>query len=152
MLFEQAPLIGTGTSGFNALTPEQLSGSEYPHNAILQIAAEYGLVGLAICGGLILLALFRPAPGSATRGALRVLLLYYLFNAMVSGNIMEDRLLWGVAMLLLMLDPLHSALAASAPDPVASLASDPLISDYPGLGRTTVGATQAVAGTATAVP
>jgi len=106
-LFEERPLLGVGPAGFEALSPRYLSPIEaeaYPHNAFLQFAAEYGLVGLAIFGALLVLAATRPLPPSSSLTAVRVLLVFWFLNAMVSGDIFGDRTAWGLLMLLLLID------------------------------------------------
>jgi O-antigen ligase len=111
-LFEQHPVIGVGTAGYATLGPRVIgtgNTDEYPHNAVLQFAAEYGLVGLAIFSGLILLALFRPVPDDASR-ALKLLMLFFFFNAMVSGDVFDDRTLWGLVMLILLVDVRRAAI------------------------------------------
>ena len=102
-MFEQRPLIGAGTAGFEALSLAALgpAADTYPHNAILQVAAEYGLLGLSLFLGVAAIGLARPLPGNSTSTAVRALFLFFLFNAMVSGNILTDRETLGVLFLLL---------------------------------------------------
>ena len=57
-LFEQQPILGVGTAGFEALSPRYLGplqADAYPHNAVLQFAAEYGLIGLTLFLSLVIL-------------------------------------------------------------------------------------------------
>jgi len=73
-LFQGGPILGVGTSGFEALAPRFLSASVvevYPHNLVLQFAAEFGLVGIALLAGLVLLPLaaFALALGGASRSS-----------------------------------------------------------------------------------
>jgi O-antigen ligase len=106
-LFEDRPILGSGTASFEALSRRFLSAVEadqYPHNAVLQLAAEFGLLGVALFVGLTTLGLFRRLPpGSLGRGV-RATFLFLLLNAMVSGDIFEDRLLWGLLMLVLLIE------------------------------------------------
>lgn len=107
-LFAEHPLLGVGTSGFEALSERNLAPAEveaWPHNSILQVAAEFGIVGLGIFLTLVILALVRPLPYGAAGTALRVVFLFFLLNGMVSGDIMSDRETWGILMLLLCLGP-----------------------------------------------
>jgi O-antigen ligase len=106
-LFQQNPIAGAGTAGYPTLSPRELGSLEagaYPHNAALQIAAEYGLAGLAIMGSLVLLALTRSLPSGVYARAVRLLFVYYLLNSMVSADVFDDRATWGLMMLILLID------------------------------------------------
>jgi O-antigen ligase len=104
-LFEERPLLGTGTAGFEASSHRYLGYvAPYPHNAVLQFAAEYGLVGLAIFAGLTFPAVTRRLGSEKAHGATRILFLFFLLNAMVSGDIFSDRETWGLLMLVLLID------------------------------------------------
>jgi O-antigen ligase len=119
-MFGEQPILGFGTAGFPVISLRLLSLSEaepWPHNALLQFAAEYGLVGLALFVGLVGLALTRRLPPGGTGGAVRVTLLFFLLNAMVSGDIFTDRLTWGLLMLLLLIDVPQAA--PDGPPPAA---------------------------------
>lgn len=70
---------------------------EYPHNLILEVFAEGGwLVGLAVV--IALWVAFRRAWGMAVLGVegqgVFALFVFALMNAMVSGDINDNRLLW----------------------------------------------------------
>lgn len=106
-LFEEHPILGVGPAGFEALSPRLLGPTEadaYPHDALLQFAAESGLVGVALFLGLVVLGLTRRLPPGSVSGAVRVAFLFFLLNAMVSGNIFDDRETWGLLMLILLID------------------------------------------------
>jgi O-antigen ligase len=106
-LFEGRPIVGVGTAGFEALSPRSLGpidAGAYPHDAVLQFAAEYGIVGVTLFISLVLVALSRRLPQGRSAFALRALFLFYLLNAMVSGDIFSDRETWGLLLLLLLLD------------------------------------------------
>ena len=115
---QEHPVLGVGTSGFEALSPRLLSPDEveaWPHNSVLQVAAEFGVVGLTLFGLMIGLALFRTLPYGNAGTALRLTFVFFLFNTLVSGDIMSDRETWGLMMLLLFLArPVTEAAAASA--------------------------------------
>jgi hypothetical protein len=86
------------------LSPRYLGPQDaaaYPHNALLQFAAEYGLIGLALFVGVVLLALVRKQPPGSIWSALKWLFVFMLLNTMVSGNILEERGAWGLLLLLL---------------------------------------------------
>jgi O-antigen ligase len=105
-LFEEHPLFGAGTAGFASLGPQDVGApvsDGYPHNAALQFAAEHGLLGLTVVGGLLVLALLRRLPDDSSR-ALKYVLLFFVLCAMVSGDIFEDRTTWGLLMLILLID------------------------------------------------
>jgi O-antigen ligase len=144
-LFESHPLLGVGTGGFEALSPTLLGpayGLAYPHNAILQLAAELGLVGVAVFAGLVFLAVTRSIPRASYLYAIRVLFLFFLLNSMVSGDIFSDRETWGLLMLVLLADPRRVAdarpsMATDPPSPAWAAAPRPrtLVADLPGAAR-----------------
>ena len=106
-LFEQQPILGVGTAGFEALSPRYLGplrADTYPHNAVLQFAAEYGLIGLTLFLSLVILGMTRRLPSDGPWRAVRVLFLFFLLNAMVSGDIFSDRETWGLLLLVLFAD------------------------------------------------
>ena len=106
-MFEDNPVAGSGTAGFEAGSQYYVGvreAAEYPHNALLQFAAEYGIVGVVIFAIFVAAALVRRLPAGPPM-AIRALYLYFLLNAMVSGNIFEDRTLWGLLLLILVLAP-----------------------------------------------
>lgn len=104
-LFGQHPVLGVGTSGFESLSPYLLgpnAAAAYPHNALAQFAVEFGVVGLILFAAFVILALSRALPATANMTTLRLLGLFFLLNSMVSGNIYEDRELFGSLLLLLL--------------------------------------------------
>lgn len=116
-MFQERPILGVGTSGFQALSPQLVGAAQadaYPHNALLQFAAEFGIVGLALFASLALLALTRPLPRGPDRSAVRVLLAFFVLNAMFSGDILQDRTLWGLLLLILMIGPRRGDEATNA--------------------------------------
>jgi O-antigen ligase len=106
-LFVERPVLGVGTAGFAAVSPLYLStreGEAYPHNTVLQFAAEFGLVGLVIYLALIVLALVRRLPSGPEYTSLRALFIFFFLNAMVSGDIYTDRQTWALLLLILLAD------------------------------------------------
>ena len=102
-MFMNSPLVGAGTAGFQALF-QGLHGADaaaYPHNALVQVAAEYGLVGLAVFLGVVLAAFTRRLPGGSTTRALWALATFFALNALVSGDIFTGRETLGLILLLL---------------------------------------------------
>ncbi|HEX5041203.1 MAG TPA: O-antigen ligase family protein [Candidatus Limnocylindria bacterium] len=96
LLFLAHPVAGAGTAGYEAA-----AGYEYPHNLVLHLASEFGLAGLAWLGALVVLTLLTWRPNSTVSVALGALLAFLVLNAMVSNGIYENRMLWGVWLVLL---------------------------------------------------
>jgi O-antigen ligase len=124
-MFEKRPLIGAGTGGFETLSPAALGpvADAYPHNAILQVAAELGLLGLVPFLGVVLIGLVRPLPGRYPGFAIRALFLFFLLNAMVSGDIFADRETLGILLLILAIEA-PVAVAALSPRQTFASADD----------------------------
>ncbi len=129
-LFEQKPIAGSGTASYEALSPRYLGPSaadQYPHNSVLQIGAEFGLIGLALFAGLVALALTRGLPTTGPSGAVRVTFVFFLLNSLVSGDVFQDRMLWVLALLLLLVPLPEPDIAGptygadAAPEPNANL-------------------------------
>ncbi len=100
------PVIGAGTAGFQILSGPALGAAAdvYPHNAVLQIMAEYGIVGLALFASVIGIGLFRRLPPGTLSLTVRALFAFFLINAMVSGDIFTDRETLGLLMLIIAFD------------------------------------------------
>jgi O-antigen ligase len=118
--FQEAPLQGVGTGGFPFILSSDLAHYTYPHNVVLQFAAEFGLAGLLVFGSLVGVALLRRLPTNPTWTTIRVLALFFLINGLVSSDALENRLMWGTLVLLLAA-PAHPQ--QSEEDSVASVAS-----------------------------
>jgi len=105
-MFADHPLVGGGTASFQVRYQAAMgpNAATYPHNAILQVAAEYGFLGLALFVGVIAVAFVRGPPGPFAAVALRALALFFILNAMVSGDIFTERETLGLILLLLVLD------------------------------------------------
>jgi O-antigen ligase len=106
-LFIESPVLGAGTAGFEALGPRFLSPLEaepYPHNAVLQFAAELGVAGLSILVVLLALAATRRLPPGNAERSVRLLVAFFFLNALISGDIFADRETWGLIMLVLMIN------------------------------------------------
>jgi O-Antigen ligase len=136
---EQQPILGVGTSGFQSLSPRFLPALSavypqnallplYPHNALLQFGAEYGLVGVALFVAIVLLALTRRVPRESSWTALQVAFLFFLLEAMISGNILEDRMTWGLLLLLLLV---NMPRVVQVPDDLAATPSAGKPGDWP---------------------
>jgi len=116
-MFKERPVLGFGTAGFETLSHRLLGEDEaYPHNAVLQFAAEYGVVGLALFIALVVLGLIRPLPDRAR--PLRILFAYFLLLAMLSGDILSDRMTWGLLLVMLVIEaPAVGRAVVEAPRP-----------------------------------
>jgi O-antigen ligase len=102
-LFSQRPVLGQGTGGFAAYAAAQprLLEFTYPHNDLVQVAAELGIVGLAVIVTVLGFAFLRPLPGERRWAVIRLVGLFMLLVGMVSGDLYGDRLLWGLVVLQL---------------------------------------------------
>ena len=93
--------LGVGTGGFAGLYGTR--AREYPHNLILEVAVEQGILGLAVLMVILSMTLLRlirvsRKPGVDLYGkALLSLWFYGLFNALVSGDIATNQILWVTA-------------------------------------------------------
>lgn len=95
--FAQHPLLGIGTGGFATLSTEL-----YPHNILLEAAAELGLLGalvmLTIIGSSLrrLVQAWRTALGAEKLDAVILIALFLsaLGNALFSGAIQNNQEIW----------------------------------------------------------
>lgn len=96
--FRNSQGVGVGTGGFAALYGK--TGRDYPHNLILEVAAEQGVLGLLILIMILAITFFRII--SVTKNycldtyerALISLWFFALFNAFVSSDIVGNYFLW----------------------------------------------------------
>ena len=103
--FRDHPLFGIGTGGFGAINPIEL----YPHNILLETAAELGVLGLLLVLTLLVFTirvLYRLVKRSEGEDRRRVALVTALFgsavvNASVSADITTNSTLWMLAGLAL---------------------------------------------------
>jgi hypothetical protein len=105
-VFTERPWAGTGIGGFGAATGGvETERGLYPHNILLELGAELGLPGVAaflLLAGLAVRQGLRAlrAARDTQRSALAVLTLtlagYCLVNAMFSGDLNDNRLLFAV--------------------------------------------------------
>lgn len=100
--FQQHPIFGVGTGGFQRLGLI----IRYPHNLIAEIGAENGIFGV-----LVVVAWLASGVVAAVQGAMRraglspdfilFALVFSLLNALVSGDLNDNRLLYAVTSLAL---------------------------------------------------
>lgn len=88
--------FGCGSGAWGVHT-QQRSGATYPHNILLEVTSELGVVGLM----LMLLplarfpALFRgAAPQPVLRAGLAGMIVFWLVNLSLSGDLVDSRFLW----------------------------------------------------------
>jgi O-antigen ligase len=106
-IFDDYPLFGAGTGAFGVLSREDLDpthGHDFPHNAFLQIAAEFGLIGVVCFVSAVFVALGRRFPRRGSLAALKLVFIYFLLNSMVSDDIIADRQTIGLLLLVLAVD------------------------------------------------
>jgi O-antigen ligase len=92
------PWSGLGTGGFSAIT----WAADYPHNLVLEAAAEFGVVGLALVLAFLTAAFAAPAhvwaqakPADRLLPAtVLALLTCTTVNAGFSGDITDNKALW----------------------------------------------------------
>jgi O-Antigen ligase len=96
--FSTHPFVGLGTGGFASVNPADL----YPHNILLEVGSELGLVGLVPMIGIIVTGaatLVGNCRRSVDRGRARSSLVIALFvaaltNAMFSGDLSTNGDVW----------------------------------------------------------
>jgi O-antigen ligase len=98
-LFTDRPVIGWGTGSVSAFGAGR--DQIYPHNVLLELAAETGLLGLGLFLGVVSMVMWRLlsklSEGSTQEPLWLTLLatvLFMLLNAMVSGDLDDNRDLW----------------------------------------------------------
>lgn len=103
----QAPFFGHGIGSFGIL----YSGQDiryYPHNIILEIGVEAGLIGVVLFVGAVCYALwviiYSDATDMALQGFTLAFFVFMLTNAMVTGDISTNRTLFVALALLLTFD------------------------------------------------
>lgn len=111
MFFDQ-PLFGLGTRSFptevarheiRLIWPE---ATAHPHNLLLQMAAEQGVIGIAVLSLLLATAFWRGMRLGANPewSTLSILCFFFLLCSMVSTDLLENRMLW-ILLFMLMLAP-----------------------------------------------
>jgi O-antigen ligase len=104
-LWSQAPLLGQGIGSFSLLT----LGEDirlYPHNLFLEVMAELGIIGLVMMGAMLRFAWRSLGPWHVIRDdpwRILILMLFMstFFNAMISGDIADNRVLFGILGLMI---------------------------------------------------
>lgn len=111
--------LGIGWGNFWAVLPPSArldSGySQYPHNVILEVFAEAGWaagVGAVLILALSLRRLLRSA-GDPYGGALSGIAIFFVLNAMVSGDLNDNRMMWAAVAIAWVLAPPSAGLEQS---------------------------------------
>lgn len=101
-LFLSNPVLGAGVGSFAGAVPDSLQAGhfyEYPHNALLEVASETGLVGVILIfaplfAGWAVLFWSGVRSASGPIAAVLMLLAVFFTVAMVSGDLPSERGLW----------------------------------------------------------
>ena len=82
-MFAERPIIGNGTGFFASFAAGTvgLTDLPYPHNIVLQVGADFGLLGLGLVALLVASALFRRIPADPSWVAVRFPLRFYSSRA-----------------------------------------------------------------------
>ena len=125
-MWAERPLLGYGIGAWPLVT-RAMDVRSYPHNLILEILAELGLVGLLLFGGLSLWALRGLGSAYTVRHDVLRLVILMLFvnaflNSMSTGDLSDNRLVFG--MLAVMSFPKSSRTSSTEPA-VASQETQP---------------------------
>lgn len=109
-MFATRPLTGWGAASFATVIETSLTWSlAYPHNIILQVMAEYGVIGLAMMAAVIIPAwqavlIRRIDPAHTTLAAIFV---FTFLGGLVSFDLFENRPMWCAMAILLALPRRH---------------------------------------------
>ncbi|HEY0829519.1 MAG TPA: O-antigen ligase family protein [Candidatus Dormibacteraeota bacterium] len=101
-LFATNPILGAGLGSFAGAIPDSLQAGhfyQYPHNVLLELAAETGIVGVLLVMGPLLVgwaALFWRGVQTASAPIANILMFVAVFFtvANISGDIPSERGLW----------------------------------------------------------
>tara|TARA_B100000795_G_scaffold97100_1_gene71259 strand:+ start:1427 stop:2641 length:1215 start_codon:yes stop_codon:yes gene_type:complete len=110
-LIKEYPLgvgVGNWQKMINKQNPRHLIKHEYPHNIFLEIAAEYGLISVFLFILIIINTIYLGIKNIKIANSIFslyqlffYLFLFYLINSMVSGMIIDSRILFIVSGLIL---------------------------------------------------
>jgi O-antigen ligase len=101
-----SPVIGQGLQGFRIFFCGLEAEGCYPHNAFLQVMADFGAVGLVLFVAMLWLGLRHARPSALGADPLRAIVFMafvpVFFSAMVSGDITQNHRLFFFLGLLVM--------------------------------------------------
>ncbi|HOI72952.1 MAG TPA: O-antigen ligase family protein [Syntrophales bacterium] len=111
-LWVEAPILGHGLGSWPLLVGFG-DIKEYPHNVILELLVELGLVGFLLFLAIPLRALYQNRFLKATQCVPTLLIILMIFvdlfvNALCSGDLSDNRLLFAAAGMLVMRDGNHT--------------------------------------------
>lgn len=114
-------ILGIGTGEWHSVVGLP-SGRRHPHNMELEIACELGLFGLGwlalmfFVSGRWLRRLLRGHPDPQLLGALIAVLTFWLFNAQLNGDLLDNRWIWlSILLLEILVAERPHAVSISAP-------------------------------------
>lgn len=99
-MFREHPFTGVGIGGFDQeFNLYESERGDYPHNLFLEVAAELGLLGLLLITLLLFIPIRHLITGLAHGNRPMTLLIftltvYFLVNALFSGDLNDNRLLF----------------------------------------------------------
>ena len=123
-MFSEHPFFGVGIQGFRFHSPNPLTYN-YPHNLVLELGSELGLVAAASFLALVACAFreiwkqLRDLNRSASSPVVTVflLLIFAFLDGMVSGDINDLRFMWFMMGLPYLLRSLHASRTVVALNP-----------------------------------
>jgi O-antigen ligase len=90
-IFEENMLVGAGLDSFHIHSTSGI----YPHNIILHIGAEGGMIGLIFLFGCLFMMVNRWfKPRKEENDFILILCIFYFFTSLVSGGIYDARFTW----------------------------------------------------------
>lgn len=111
-LFQSEPVVGTGTGAYAAAARSEpvIAGFEYPHNLVLQFAAEFGLLGLGLFAAILVAAFARHLPAEAGWVTVRATAAFLALGGLFSNGIYDYRIFWAYVLLLMAAPAVQSSL------------------------------------------
>jgi len=108
-VFENNIEIGAGPRGYFRLT-----GRQYPHNLILEVLSEYGLIGgiflLTILTSSLKIIFKKLKDSNLFSQIIKLIWCYFFINTMTSGYIASNREFWILCALLVVISNLENKL------------------------------------------
>jgi len=100
-LFSEAPVLGVGPGGFQAVRG---ANQPYPHNLFAELLSEYGLIGIGLTTLILIGATFRMSKSRRWRHRTSALAASFglaaLFFSLFSGQIYDSRLVYAFAIMI----------------------------------------------------
>ena len=131
-MFQDYPLLGVGRENYPLYQPEYLAGTSFarsargipPHNLYLEVAAEHGLLGIVVVGGLLFMtwrALFEArrrfrSVGDRRHSELAAWLSIGFLGYLVSSLFLHGAHIWMLGLQISLIVALRQLSRAAAPD------------------------------------